>query len=368
MFETISEGFVYTCVAGSATAVAAGPRIVMLPTGEILCTFMAQSKLGINDFIPLLARSVDGGQSWSAAQPIFPELTRSHSLFGAISRGLAGELFFFGISTPIDEPGESFWSDATQGMKQNELFWSRSVDAGITWTAPAAIPMDGSGSAEAPCPLTVTSSGRWIATYSPYNTFNPDTQVDRPRVVIAISDDQGASWRHRNALRFPFETSGGAEAWVVELADKRLLATAWHVDHAGKADHPNAYALSTDGGDSWTVTQSTGILGQSTALMPLADGSALFIHNQRKHGTPGVWIAHVEPTPDNFGVLSHQCVWQAPQITQHGTSAGHSEWTDFAFGEPSTVLLADGTILLVLWCIEPTGVAGIRYAKLRWMK
>lgn len=325
---------------------------------------MVQSKLGINDFVPMIARSADGGISWSEPVAAFPHLQHSRSLFCAMSAGVDGELFLYGIDTPIDTPGESFWSDATQGMKQNQLFWSRSVDNGATWTDPAAIPLDGPGSAEAPCPLCVTKDGRWIATYSPYNSFDPSDIVDRPRVVAVCSDDQGATWWHIDALRFEEPDSGGAEAWIVELANHRLLATAWHVDHSSNRDYPNAYAISDDGGRNWSATRSTGIMGQSTALTALPGGGALFVYNQRKHGTPGVWIAEVDPQWDDFGVLHQQIAWNAMTTTQHDTSAGHSEWTDFSFGEPSVVLLAGQTMLLVFWCVQPDG-AGIRYVKLR---
>jgi len=33
---------------------------------------MVQSKLGINDFVPMLARSVDNGATWSEPVPVFP--------------------------------------------------------------------------------------------------------------------------------------------------------------------------------------------------------------------------------------------------------------------------------------------------------
>jgi hypothetical protein len=288
-----------------------------------------------------------------------PEITDRHSIFCSIGPGM----FLYGIRTAIDRPGESFWSDATQGLKQNELFWSRSFDAGKTWTAPITIPMDGPGSAEATCPLRVTSDGRWIATYSPYNTFDATEQVDRERVVIACSDDQGKSWRHRDALRFPEKDSGGAEAWTIALSDGRLLTTAWHIDHTGAQEFPNAYALSSDQGASWTPTASTDTLGQSTALAALPDSRALFVYNQRKHGEPGVWIARARPTPEAFGIDYNAPAWRAAVATQHDSSTQHAGWTDFAFGEPSVTLLPDGALLLVLWCIQPDG-SGIRYVKL----
>lgn len=165
-------------------------------------------------------------------------------------------------------------------------------------------------------------------------------------------------------IRFAEPDSSAAEAWVIELADGRLLATAWHLDQAGGSDHTNKYALSHDGGDTWTPTRSTGILGQSTALAALPDGRALFIYNQRKHGEPGVWLASARPTESGFGVEANEIVWRADRPTQHGTSGDHAAWSDFSFGEPSAALLPDGRLLVVLWCLQPSG-SGVAWVTLR---
>ena len=134
-----------------------------------------------------------------------------------------------------------------------------------------------------------------ICCYAPYNTFDPQLVVDRNQIVALRSDDQGQTWRHNSMIRFDSEYSTGAEAWVIELADGRLLGTTWHLNQEDKSDHPNAYAISLDGGDTWQPTRSTGIMGQSTSLAALPDGRALFIYNQRRHGEPGVWMAVVQP-------------------------------------------------------------------------
>ena len=120
-------------------------------------------------------------------------------------------------------------------------------------------------------------------------------------------------------------------------------------------------------------------MGQSTALAALSDGRALFIYNQCKHGEPGVWMAVVKPTENDFGVESNEIVWRAQTRTQSGSSGEHSEWTDFSFGEPSVTLLPAKTLrlrselalnavkgqalLVVFWCVQPAG-QGIRYARL----
>jgi hypothetical protein len=365
-FEKIGEGFVDRRSRSDPRPLAVGPRFARAGE-ELLCSYMVQSRLGVNDFLPLLARSADGGHTWSAGVPMWPHHATAYSIFGAISPASAnGELLYLGARYFIDEPGEPNWSEATGGLKQNELFWAHSIDGGHTWSEPHVIPMPIPGSAEAPAPMWVTLRGRWLVPYSPYNTFDPAITVDRGQVVLLVSDDRGATWSHRSMLRFTEPLSGGAEAWVVELADGRLLGTAWHTDLSGAGrSYENAYALSSDGGVTWTPTRNTGILGQSTALLPLPDGAALFIHTQRDAASAvGVWSAVVDPTPHDFGAQCHEPLWQAPASIGSGDASTHDAWTRFTFGEPAAVLLPAGEVLMGFWYNDATD-SGIRLVRFR---
>lgn len=361
----LKDGWVTKCATNQGPrAITVGPRCALLPNGDLLCSFMFTAALARSDFLPVLFRSTDSGETWTKQGPIWPDLQERWSIYVSISRDPgAGDLFLFGSRTPIDNPGESFWSEATQGLKQNELIWARSTDLGRTWTSPAVIPMPIPGAAEAPGAMCITRQGRWLAVYSPYNTFNPEVTVERNQVVVVRSDDRGKTWSHTSMLRFSDVHSGGAEAWVIELADGNLLGTSWHISHGQGKEYPNAFALSMDGGLTWQPTQSTGIMGQSTALAALPNGGALFIYNQRKHGKAGVWLAEVQPTETDFGVRSNEIIWRAATPTQSGSSGQHEEWQDFSFGEPAVVVLPDGTLLAMLWCIQPGG-RGIYYVKL----
>lgn len=360
-FEVLESGFVSRRPDGPGPdALAVGPRLAVLPDGEIVCSAVHTSATTINDFCPVLYRSVDG-RTWSEQGPLWPQLRERWSIFASISVDANGGLLMFGSRTPIEVSGESFWSEATQGLKANELIWAKSVD-GRSWTEPAVIAMPVPGAAEAPGTLRRTRTGRLIAPYSPYNTFDPAVRVERNRVIAVFSDDDGRTWSHTAMLRFDDAASGGAEAWLVELSDGRLLGTAWHVGPG--ADRPNAFALSHDGGTSWTATRSTGILGQSTALAALSDARALFVYNQRRHGDPGVRLAVVRPTDDDFGIEHDDLVWRAESRTRSGTSGELADWGDFSFGEPSVAPLPDGTLLVALWCAGPAG-NGVRFVRLR---
>ena len=363
-FELLDEGFIYRCPAVGPEQAAVTSRCVVTREGDLLCSFVAQSALGQNDFVPCLAASSDGGATWETRGPIWPHLRDRYSVNCSISRSAEGGLFLFGSRTPRGQPGESFWCRETLGVLQNELIWSRSTDDGLNWLEPRPVSIPLPGAAEVPAPICVTRTGRWVAPYAPHNTFDPDLEVDLQHVVLMLSDDKGQSWRHTSMIRVTEEESYVAEAWVTELSDGRLLGTTWHLNRADGDDYPNAYALSHDQGQTWQPTRATPILGQSAGLAPLPDGKVLLAYNQRRHDTPGVWLAVAKPSRDDFGVQANHIVWRADTATRHASSGKSSNWTDFAFGEPAATVLPDNTVLVVFWCMQPGGT-GIRFVKLR---
>lgn len=363
-YEIITEGFVHDIATSNRQQIAEGPRCVYTDNKELICSFFAQKAHGINDFEVMMVRSKDKGLHWTGCRSIWPDLIGRFSISCSISRGKSGELFLYGTRTPINRPGEPNWCAATQGLKQNELVYARSNDDGRTWSELKVIPMPIAGAAEAPGTLCVTSKNRWIAPYAPYNTFDPNIVVERNQVIAVYSDDCGKSWQHASMMKFD-ECATGAEAWIVELSDSRLIGTCWHMNQQDGSDFPNAYAISHNGGCSWTKTQSTGIMGQASALAALDDGRALFVYNQRKAGTIGVWIATARPDDASFNIDENVILWEAETRTRSGmTSGGHSEWRDFSFGEPSVVPIEEDMIFVVFWCIQPSG-SGIRYILLK---
>jgi hypothetical protein len=361
--EVLAAGWVSQRQPGP-TAVAAGPRVIRRPDGELWCGFMVQSKLAINDFVPVLARSRDHGATWTRETVLWPHLAGRYSLFVTLSQSPAGEAFLYGSRYVIDTPGESFWSDATQGLKANELCWAR-YDAAIgAWPEPQVIPMAIPGAAEAAGPLCVTRGGRWVGCYAPYNTFDPAVKVDRAQVALVASENRGASWSYTPMLRFAEADSSAAECWVVQLADGRLLGTSWHLRPSDGSDFPNAYAISRDEGRSWSATRATGTLGHTTALTPLPEGDVLFVYVQRKHGPPGIRLCRARPDEADFGARWDELLWAAPAAAQPGGAGDHTDWANFAYGEPMVAAAGDGTWLLVFWCIHSTG-SGIRYVRFR---
>jgi hypothetical protein len=363
-YETVDEGFVVRDRLGACS------RVVVTDDGDLVCTYVLRSGAGRPDYTPHQSRSTDSGRTWAAEGPVWPALEGSTSISVALSRHTTGDLLLYGTLTPVGEGDETWWDGERQALKQNDLVWARSKDGGRTWSEPRVIPMPIPGAAEAPGPMTelkryLMRTGRLVACYAPYNTFDRDVVVDRNHIVLVKSDDDGRTWSHTSMLRFDDPDGGGAEAWVVELADGRLVGTSWSMSLRTGVDTPIPFALSLDGGDTWTPTRSTGIEGQATTLAPLRDGRVLLGYNQRAQPDPGVWLAVARPTEADFGLERIGPAWLAQHAT-HGAAggdAGHDAWTDFSFGEPSVTLLPDGDVYVTLWCDQPAGT-GIRWVRL----
>lgn len=365
LFDTLQEGWVVKRDASQGTCRAGGARCVVTDTREVICGFVASSGMGRNDFLPMLTRSNDGGLNWSEPKPMWPHLADDWSILAPVSRAPNGDFLAFGSRCRRDELGESFWSDETQGLKENELIWSRSTDNGRSWPDPQVIPMPTAGAAEAPNPMCATTSGRWLACYSPYGTFDPAVKADRSIFVVVYSDDQGKSWRNTEMMRFGAQ-SGTAMGAVTQLADGKLFGAGWHMHLHDKEDYPTPYALSEDG-SVWASHRSTGIMGQSISLTALPDGGVLMPYNQRKHAEPGVWLAMAEPTDTDFGLRTNQIAWRAESATRSRTSGDHSQWTDFSFGSPAVVFPEDDMLLLTFWVDLPEA-RGVRYVRLKMLR
>lgn len=363
-FEIIENGFIYDNSSKNDGLVACTSRCAVNDNGQLLCSFMLNSGLGMNDFTPYLAVSEDCGLSWTVRGKIWPQLQKNWSINVSISRAADGRLFLFGSRTPRGADGESFWCQETLGILLNEMIWASSSDGGQTWSPPQPLKTPLPGAVESPAPLCVTHTGRWAAPYSPHNTFDPNLKVDLQHVVAMITDDCGTTWKHNSAIRVSQPDAYVAESWITELSDGRLLVTTWHLSRNQGDDYPNAFAISHDNAQTWSKTYSTGIMGQSAATAPLPDGKVLFVYNQRRHGTPGVWLALAKPKDNDFGIILNEPVWLAATATQNNSSGKSLNWTDFAFGEPSVTVLPDGGIIAAFWCIQPSG-SGIGFVKLK---
>ena len=205
----------------------------------------------------------------------------------------------------------------TAEQRQAELgHWMiRSTDGGVTWSAryPTLV-----NSPHGPCQL---ANGRLL--YAGVELWSKAR-----RVGVCESTDDGVSWHWLSAIPARPGDSPAAyhELHGVEMADGRIIV---HIrNHNKPNENETLQTESTDGGKTWAVPRAIGVWGLPSFLTRLRDGRLLMTYGYRRD--PGGNQARLS--------LDGGRTWsESLSITADATT-----WD---VGYPSTVELADGTLL-----------------------
>ncbi len=345
------------------------PWVSVLPSGDLLASLQVGSAFEAADGHCQIARSKDNGSTWTVEGPIHdgtgPDCPTSECL--KVTADPAGHVVAFGTRFDRSDPEAAICNEANGGILPMELLMVRSPDEGRTWDEPRIVEKPIPGSFEAQAPIVVLSDGRWIVPMSTWRNWD-GTHPCGDKCIALISEDKGETWPQVGTM---FEDPEDRLVfWEVRIAEREpgeLLAVGWAHDKQAEADIENQYALSHDGGLTWTPFRSAGFRGQSCCPVCLADGRVLFAYNYR-YDEPGVRVrlAHMD---DGEWVCEEEiAVWG---VGAEGTGAERQsekrmvqEMSSFKFGQPSPHLLPNGDVLTVHWCVEDC-VSEIRWNRLR---
>lgn len=341
------------------------PSVVVMANGEMLASVVLGEAFEATNNRTNVCRSNDDGETWRCEGPIYPgETTRLMTDASRVTAAPDGQVVAFMMRHDrTDHPDEGLTNPETLGFVPTELTLLRSSDFGHTWSGPTpfAPPLEG------PCfelcsPITILSDGRWIL---PTLTW-PDWDGRCPngvKMVALVSHDAGRTWpEYWDVMR---QDRGRVYFWeskIVELADGTLLAVAWAYDDVAAKDRPNHYAISKDGGQSWSPPASTGLLGQTMTPLALDDGRVLCVY--RRMDRPGLWANFSRLDGDRWASDGDAPLWGADVAGLTATTGDMAHnFTVLRFGAPSMTRLGDGTIFLAFWCYEDC-VSVIRWFKL----
>ena len=330
------------------------PSVAYLSDQQMVATVVLAEAFEATNARTYLCRSMDLGKTWKLeaplAQPVPDRLLSDSARITALS---PNDLVAFMMRCDRTEhPEEGLTNPDTLGFVPTEPVLLHSKDAGRSWSTPRAIPPPLAGPAFELCaPVTVLRDGRWLI---PTHTW-PGWDGDCPngkRMVAFVSHDQGQTWpEYLGVMHDPSRTVYFWESKIVEMDDGRLLAVAWAYDADAAHDLPNQYAISHDGGATWTSPQSTALQGQTLTPLLLPDGRILCVF--RRMDQPGLWavLAHLEG--DAWVNEEYLPLWgtQATGLTATTENMAHN-FNVLRFGAPSLVALPDNTIFVAFWCYE----------------
>jgi len=365
MFKNLKTGLIYRNQKPHVHSVHAYfPSVVAMDNGELLATLVLGEAFEAVNCRTHLARSRDNGETWQMEGCIYPgtkdRLTSDGSRITALP---GGEVVVFMVRHDrADYPEEGLTNPVNMGFVPTELLFLRSDDYGHTWKGPTVLisPLEGP-SFELCCPITPLKDGRWIMPTETWPGWNGDCP-NGIKMVVFISSDRGRTWPEY--MDVMDETENCVFFWeskVVEFSDGRLMAVAWVYDDIVHKDRPNHYAISKDGGKTWTKPASTGLIGQTLTPFFLEDNRILSVY--RRMDKPGLWanLSHLEG--DEWVNDSCEPLWgnQASGLTATTDNMAHN-FNVLRFGAPCITRLSDGTIFAAFWCYEDC-VSVIRWFK-----
>ena len=342
------------------------PSAIPLGNAEVLVSYNVGEAFEAEDLRVHLSRSLDGGRTWADEGRLgVPEVPAGVSEGTKMAVDSDGKIV--GLLQRHDRrelAGEGLTHTGTLGFVPTRFGAIMSGDGGRTWGEPCRVepPIEGP-EWELCAPITELSDGRWLLISSTW----PDWSGSLPnghQLVAFVSNDRGASWPEWMSVM----SEPGSEAvifWetkIVELPDGRLLAVAWCHDLPAAEDRPNQYALSSDGGATWTPHRSTGLIGQTQTPLVIGDGRMLVVF--RRTDEPGLWLQDVRIEGDEWVNAATRPLWGHGQAgsTRMGDSMAEN-FRALRFGAPSVVRLDDGAVFVVFWCYEDN-VSVIRWIRL----
>jgi hypothetical protein len=332
---------------------AAFPSLVLLPNGELLASFAIGSGFEAADQHTELARSADGGRTWSLAGAVFNERgDRPTSANVRISRVPDGELLAVGVRADRSRADEGLTNPATQGFVETELILLRSSDDGHSWRGPDVVapPLVGP-SFELCSPVVPLSDGRWLWPTSTWKGWDGDSP-NGMKAIALVSHDRGLTWpEYVEVMNGVAENVIFWEQKIVDIDDGRLLAVCWTHDLGQGADRPVHYAISKDYGRSFGPPRSTGLHGQTSTPIWLGDGRLLCVY--RRTDMPGLWAAYGRIGGDEWINDAQLPLWgYAGAGNMVGGENLSLAFTTLKFGLPAGLPLPDGQVFVAFWCVE----------------
>ena len=177
------------------------------------------------------------------------------------------------IATDGEENWVTVWSsfnnpDGTVSTTDENILVSRSINGGVSWTAPARVntppgPTDNIRDLE---PQVITDgAGTWVTMWMSYP--HPDPGPSRS-LLASRSTNNGQTWQS------PVQITADAE-WVTEEFPNHLATdrrgnwiAVWQTQASG-GDYDIGYSLSTSGGTSWSISGIVNTFGGSDSASDL---------------------------------------------------------------------------------------------------
>lgn len=318
--------------------VTAWPNLTLMPNGDIIATIFNQPTHGGWEGDVACWASEDGGKLWTLrGTPAVHEPTTNRM---NVAAGLGHDDTLIVLASGWDKrppKGQAQYGEVGQTVLP--MWTCLSEDGGRTWTRGENVPLPGDASQRIiPFGDIVRLSdgllGVCIYSWEPPNGHN---------AYFYTSADKGQSWRVCGTIR----KGNTNETTPIALPDGRVLA----VGRTLGAAHLDLFE-STDGGKSWADNGPvTGDHEHPGHLLQLKDGRLLLSHGRRCKANNPFYLGLGYKLSTDGGRT-----WGRSEGLLESRHVGGMHWPHSDGGYPSSVQLADGTLVTAYYSSSAPGV------------
>lgn len=340
------------------------PSLAHLGGERYLCGFDIGQGAESMDYRTYVARSDDGGATWSAPTRLIPEDTLRPSTHTArLAKVSTGEVVAMGVRMWRDNPRVGLTNRENIGYVPSDVILVRSRDDGKTWSRPETTAPPIIGPCWETCHAVVElRDGRWLWPTSTWRGWNGEQPNGMAKCVAWVSPDQGRTWP--TALTLSDRCAEGVFSWensLVQLQDGRLLSITWQFNEKSGQSEPNRYSISNDG-VTFTAPRPNGLQGETAKMLALPGGRVLTLY--RRKDKPGLWANVHRMEGDAWVNLAEELVWAGPASGMVGQRAKADELSALRFGFPTLRPHPSGDALACFWCMEDN-IQNIRWVRIK---
>ncbi len=368
----IESGIVAASASGGDLQSLAFPGICVLPSGRWICSLRAAPIKSGTTERTLLTWSDDEGISWNepreSAQPPLLEGKTGRFRCGYLTS--LGEGKAMAVLAWVDDsnPELPFFNPETEGILDMRICLAVSDDEGGSWSEARVV-----DTSPFNCPTAITGpviqlANGGLALQFEINKTYYDTSVWRHYSVLLFSRDGGVTWPdHTIASNDPTNRVFYWDQRPARLADGRILDLFWTYDNKS-AVYSNIHAReSLDNGLSWSEMWDTGVPGQPSQPVSLANEELAMAYVDRS-GAPAIKVRTSSDWgrswPEGSEILVYEMTSESQTCNKGSMEDAWSEMSKFSVGLPATATCVDGDMLVVYYSGPDTDHTDIRWARL----
>lgn len=368
--QIIDYGKIFTGRPDSEGAKTCFPTVVRLANGELLASFQAASVKNGIDSKAMLARSLDGGRTWTEPEALFDPVLNGKT--GVLHLAYISQLASNKLIASVlwcdhrNDPSLEFFNSQTGGVLPIESCISFSEDNGKSWSMLVAIDKGDLKQTPTPAmgPIHKLENDLLICPFETSKDYE-DTAVWRHKAAYFMSYDNGKTWPTYKVVAHDPECK--IFYWdhrIANLGKGRLVDLFWAYDAVAQKELNVYISRSDDFGDHWSVPARTPLVGQPWPIAIKDDQFAIVAVDRNVSQT--ITLCMTQNGGKSFDASEPLILYDNKTGPSQKKFLNDQlvEMSNWAYGLPSGICLPEGVVMVVYYAGDDR-VTDINWCKIK---